>query len=415
MPTPRRVIILGSTGSIGTQALDVVSHLNAMAAARGLPPAIEVVGLAARRRGQALREQAAHLGVQHIGLAEPDGAEPLPFDGPGGAERMVQEVECDLVLAAMVGSAGLPATLAAVHLGRDVALANKESLVAAGMLVMPAAAARGASILPVDSEHSGVWQCLLALAPHADVASSDNVTPVPGVGAGIANRLRKIVLTASGGPFRTWDRQQIEHATPDEALRHPTWRMGAKVTIDSASLMNKALELIEARWLFDVPAAQLEAVVHPQSLVHALVELHDGALLAHISSADMRLPIQLALSWPQRKPHGASGAPRLTWRDLARLEFEPPDLDRFPCLRFVDDVIGGRRAGTTAGAVVNAANEAAVDAFLHARPRAITFGQIPRLITAALQSVGTSPVRSLSDVLEAEREARRCVHALIGA
>ncbi|MCC6320767.1 MAG: 1-deoxy-D-xylulose-5-phosphate reductoisomerase [Phycisphaerales bacterium] len=406
-------MILGSTGSIGTQTIEVVEHLARLGGEDGF----EVVGLAAGSNADALFAQARRLGVRDLALgspgkalASPDGAAKLRV-GPDAAEQLVREVECDIVLAAMVGAAGLPATLAAVELGRDVALANKETLVAAGALVIPAAVRSGSKLLPVDSEHCGVWQCLASMS--GAEAQAGCVPPMV-CGAEVA----KVVLTASGGPFRTWDKDRIENATPREALNHPTWSMGPKVTIDSASLTNKALEVIEAHWLFGLEADRIGVLVHPQSVVHALVEYADGNVIAQLGPPDMRSPIQCALTWPRR----AAGVSRkIDWAGLSRLEFSPPDLDRFPALEAGFEVV---RRGGTAGAVFNAANEAAVQAFLAGHDigpggnggprlceglRAIRFGEIARLSRAAMEEVGVSALNSLDDALRADAEARRFV------
>jgi 1-deoxy-D-xylulose-5-phosphate reductoisomerase len=399
----RRIILLGSTGSIGTQALEVIDNLNTLADRGESPVRYRVVGLAAGRNVAMLSEQArrypdARLAVAHADvrdLAIGEQGESASFSGrllrslhgDDAAERLVREVECDVVLAAMVGAAGLPATLAAVELGRDVALANKETLVAAGELVIPAARISGSKLLPVDSEHAGVWQCLPGL-------------PCPPMTTG--PEVARIVLTASGGPFRTWSAQDIARATPEQALKHPTWAMGQKVTIDSASLTNKALEVIEAHWLFGVDAERIGVVIHPQSIVHALVELSDGNVIAQLAPPDMKTPIQIALTFPHR---AAGCSKKLDWRSMSRLDFEQPDFERFPALSAAYDVI---RAGGTSGAVFNAANEVAVEAFLS---RKIAFGMIPKLSRAALENVGVSKVRSLRDVLDADSEARRFVTA----
>jgi 1-deoxy-D-xylulose-5-phosphate reductoisomerase len=400
----RRLIILGSTGSIGTQALDVVEHLNALHKAGEFPHRVEVVGLAAGSNAELLAAQAARFGCTHTALAtNPRGTGMLPVSTPStsrastmslsgsdAAERLVRSVECDLVLAAMVGSAGVPATLAAISLGRDIALANKETLVAAGELVVREASRTGSRLLPVDSEHAGLWQCLQSL---------DNalVPPVPGV-----PRVRRVTLTASGGPFRTWPLERIRNATPKEALNHPTWSMGPKVTVDSASLMNKALEIIEAHWLFGLAPEQIGALIHPQSTVHALAEMVDGSVIAQLSATDMRHPIQQALAWPRRV---APCSTRLDLATLRSLEFEAPDLERFPALGFAHRAMA---AGGTAGAILNAANEMAVQRFLAsaAGPRPMPFGLIPTLVREAMDAVPATPIRSLDDVHLAEAAAR---------
>lgn len=393
----RRLILLGSTGSIGRQTLDVVAHLNALHSRGEFPHSFEVVGLAAGSNSEILFEQAQAYGVRSLALASladvtpPPGLDAVFHRGPDAAETLVRETEADLVLGAMVGSRGLPATLAAIELGRDIALANKETLVTAGRLVVDACARTGSRLLPVDSEHSGVWQCL---------ASRGVDGPAPPFSVG--GEISRIILTASGGALRDMPREEIEHATPEQALAHPTWSMGAKVTIDSASLMNKALELVEAHWLFGVGVDRLGVLVHPSSIVHSFVEFADASVVAQLGSPDMRTPIQYALAYPGRV---AGRAPSLAWEKLAELRFEPPDLDRFPALGLGFRVI---EEGGTAGAVFNAANERAVEAFLE---RQVPFGQIPRLAEAALNQIGVSPMNSLEDALAADLEARRFVES----
>lgn len=391
----RRIIILGSTGSIGRQTLDVVAALNRLHERGRLPFGFRIVGLAAGRSADVLLSQAGSLGVRDVALADADGATAPPGTnvrrGPDAAERLVREVEADIVLGAMVGSCGLPATLAAIELGRDVALANKETLVSAGGLVTQACERTGARLLPVDSEHSGVWQCLAA-------RTGGQARPP----FALDHEVSRIILTASGGALRDMTRAEIENATVEQALNHPTWDMGAKVTIDSASLTNKALELVEAHWLFGVASDQLDVLVHPPSIVHAFVEFADGSVLAQLGAPDMRTPIQYALTHPHRV---AGRAPRVPWEDLGSLEFTPPDLDRFPALRLGHRVI---EEGGTSGAIFNAANERGVQAFLD---RQIPFGQISRLAEAALNQVGVSPIRNLQDAFDADAEARRFVDA----
>lgn len=400
----RRLIVLGSTGSIGTQTLDVVAHLNALHERGEWPTRFEVVGLAAGRNIELLTEQAQRFGVRDV-AANCSRSEPAAgtrrYDdgrtwrhGPEAAERLVREIECDVVLGAIVGSAGLQATLAAVELGRDVALANKEALVTAGGLVVPLAQRTGSRLLPVDSEHSALWQCLRG-------ADGERTCPPCRIGP----ELRRIVLTASGGPFRTWDRARIERATTAEALAHPTWSMGPKVTIDSASLTNKAFEVIEAHWLFGLEGERIDVLIHPQSLVHSMVEFADGSVIAQLGAADMRGPIQHALTYPHRAPRCGAA---LDWRALSRLDFEPPDTARFPALGLAYRVI---EAGGTAGAVFNGASEAATRAFLDG---AIPFGRIAELVAGAVERIGASPVNSLADVLAADDAARRFVAERIG-
>lgn len=397
---PRRLIILGSTGSIGTQTIDVIEHLCALHKRGEHPVRYEVVGLATGRNCAAMLEQAQRLGVRELALADEEAARDIPAGvrlrrGADAAERLVREVECDVVLGAMVGAAGLPATLAAVQLGRDVALANKETLVAAGALVVPAATASGARLLPVDSEHAAVWQCLQGTR-----GREGHTPPCPPMVCG--DDVARVVLTASGGPFRTWGRDETHGATPEQALRHPTWSMGPKVTIDSASLTNKALEVVEAHWLFGLPGEKIGVVVHPQSIVHAMVEFADGNVIAQLGPPDMRSPIQYALTFPDR-PDGRSR--RLDWSKLGQLEFSAPDRERFPALDAAYEVIS---RGGTSGAVFNGANEAAVEAFLGG---AIPFGRIAELSRRALREVGEGALRALGDAIEADAEARRFVRA----
>ncbi len=398
---PRRLIILGSTGSIGTQAVEVVNHLNVLHRRGEFPFEYRVVGLAAGRNAALAFEQATSLGVRHIALADRGGAgvsapeDTVIFSGSNAAETLVREVECDLVLAAIVGVAGLPATLAAVELGRDVALANKETLVAAGGLIIPTAMKSGSKLLPVDSEHAGVWRCLLGAMDR-----TTSFSPPLRCGPEVA----RITLTASGGPFRTWTREAIQSATPAQTLRHPTWVMGPKVTVDSASLMNKALELIEAHWLFGIGADRLNAVIHPQSIVHALVEQADGSVIAHLAAPDMRSPIHAALAWPH---HAPSCAARLTINQLSRLEFEEIDTRRFPAIGCALEII--RRSGR-GGTVLNAANEALVQAYLQNR---ISFGMAQSLVTEALECIPEGPQDNLEQVLECNDRTRAWVMARI--
>jgi len=393
LPT-RRLIVLGSTGSIGRQTLDTVAHLASLAEATGQPPPIKVVGLAAGRRARELGEQATAFRVEHTALCDGDGNS-ATFVGDDAAERLVREVEADVVMAAVVGAAGLPATLAAVELGRDVALANKETLVAAGALVVPTAQRTGAKLLPVDSEHSALWQCL-----HA-IAGPDAAPPMRP-----PSHVARLILTASGGPFRTASAAEVYNARPEQALAHPTWDMGPKVTIDCASLTNKALEVIEAHWLFGFPSSQLGVLVHPQSIVHSLIETVDGSVLAQLGVSDMRLPIQFALTHPGRAP---GSTPRLDLAALARLDFEEPDEQRFPALTLARWVID---TGGTAGAIFNAANEAAVGAFLKGD---IPFGRIGELTRHACEHVEVTPLRSLQDATRADKLARKHVAVRIDA
>ena len=367
----RRILIIGSTGSIGTQALDVVE----------LGPELEVVGLAAASSWELLLEQAAAHGVQRVALAEPDAAarasEHSGVEVLAGAEGLVELItdsNCDLVLNALVGSAGLGPTVAALGEGIDLALANKESLVVGGELVTTLAEATGAQLLPVDSEHSALFQLIAGERP---------------------GTIDRLVLTASGGPFR--GRTELDSVTREEALAHPTWDMGGKITIDSATLMNKGLELIEAHHLFGLAYDQIDVVVHPQSIVHALVHMNDGASLAHLGYPDMRVPISYALNHPDRVDVPVR---TLDLVELGALTFEAPDLDAFPCLRLAREAA---EAGGTAPCVLNAANEVAVHAFLAGD---LSFTGIPRVIESTLSELPAQPVRHFSDLYSADAQAR---------
>jgi 1-deoxy-D-xylulose-5-phosphate reductoisomerase len=394
----RRLIILGSTGSIGVQTLEVVRHLNALHERGEHPVRWRVVGLAAGGNEALALEQARAFGVPRVALArgsthqdgKPDRTTDLRI-GPDEARKLVAEVECDLVMAAIVGSAGLSATLEAVRRGRDVALANKEALVAAGGLVVPEAQRTGAKLLPVDSEHSALWQCL-----RSDPGAPAHCPPMRA-----SPSVARVILTASGGAFRDerWTKDLLESATVEQALKHPTWSMGRKVTIDSATLANKALEIIEAGWLFGLEPARVGVVVHPQSIVHSLVEFRDGNTLAQCAPPDMRTPILHAMCFPDRPAGLGAPLPRIgAW------EFREPDLERFPLLKMGWRVL--EQPGTTLGAIFNAANEAAVETFLAGR---VTFGAIPRLVERAVTQIAPEPLRSLDDVARAERAARASV------
>jgi len=395
---PRRLIVLGSTGSIGVNTLDVVAHLGNGSAGDGSYDwrnrgRIEVVGLAAGRNADLLIEQARRFSVRAVAVADEQAAAKvraaLPdvqvHTGEQSALDLVQSVEADELMSAVVGSAGLPATLWAAEKGMLIGLANKETLVAAGELITPALRRSGGRLLPVDSEHSAIFQCLDG-QPRSSV--------------------RRIVLTASGGPFRATPREQMENATVEQALKHPTWKMGAKITIDSATMMNKALEIIEAHWLFDLPGDRIDVIIHPQSIAHSFVEFEDNSVLAQLGPPDMRTPIQYALTYPDR-PAGCSRA--MDWSTLGTLTFEPPDHTRFRSLSLAYDVI---EAGGTAGAVFNAANEAAVAAFLGGK---IRFGRITDLVAEALSAIRPQPVDCLDTVMAADREARNYVDRVIAA
>ncbi|MEZ6184612.1 MAG: 1-deoxy-D-xylulose-5-phosphate reductoisomerase [Planctomycetota bacterium] len=384
-------MVLGSTGSIGTSTLDVCSNLG--------PARVRVVGLAAGSQWELLAQQAREFEVPRVSIADPEALPHLEralagtgievLLGDEGATGLVEHTDCDTVLAAISGAAGLPPVLAAARNGRRICLSNKESLVLTGPLLGALAAEHGAELLPVDSEHSAIFQCLRS---------------------GTAREAKRLVLTASGGPFRTWTADQMAQATREQALKHPTWSMGPFITIDSATLMNKALELIEARWLFGLPADQIEIVVHPQSIVHSFVEFVDGSVLAQMGVPDMRVPIQYAITFPERCPLATDTF------DLAKigsLTFEEVDRERFPAVDLAYEVL---RRGGVSGAVFNASNEVARTAFYEG---AIDFPSIVRTTAQVMQRHAASgpglgvPTPSLEEVLAADawarEEARACL------
>ncbi len=381
--SPRRLALLGSTGSVGEQSLAVVESF---------PDRYRVGALAAGRNVGKLADQVQRFRPELVSVAEPAGADELRdrlraagVPAPEiavGAEGLVAVAShpADLVVYALVGAVGLEPTLAAIRAGSDVALANKEVLVMAGALVLREVRARGVTLLPVDSEHSAIFQCL-AGQRREDVA--------------------RLILTASGGPFRTWEAARIAQATVKEALDHPNWEMGPKITIDSATLMNKGLEVIEARWLFDMPPEGVDVVVHPQSIVHSLVEFHDGSVLAQLGLPDMRVPIAVALAHPERLP---LELPRMDLAALGRLDFEAPDRKRFPCLELA---FAALRADEAAPAVLNASNEIAVAAFLEgAIPFPAIAGTNDAVLNAHVAAGSGAALRDLDDVLEADAWAR---------
>ena len=377
----RRLLILGSTGSIGVQALDVAARADDL----------DVVGLSAARSWEPLVEQARALGAPRIVLADPAAAAAAAavYDGdvlvgPEGLVELITGSGADLVLNALVGSAGLGPTVTALGEGIDLALANKESLVVGGELVMQLAEATGARVLPVDSEHSALHQLIAGEPP------------------GTVDRL---MLTASGGPFRGRSRAELETVSVDDALRHPTWEMGGKITIDSATLMNKGLEVIEAHHLFGTPYERIGVVVHPQSIIHSYALLCDGAALAHLGYPDMRVPIAYALHWPERVDVPVRA---LDLADVGALTFEPVDDAAFPCLSLAR---AAGIAGGTAPCVLNAANEVAVHAFLEGR---LPFLAIAEVVEAALEQLPAAPVRAFDSLYEADREARAVAAAAIG-
>jgi 1-deoxy-D-xylulose-5-phosphate reductoisomerase len=379
----KRIVVLGSTGSVGTQTLDVV---------RAMPESFQVVGLSSNSRWELLAQQVEEFGPEAAAICEERHAPSLAravngravelLSGAGSLTTLAAWDGADVVVSAVSGGAGLPAAVAAIEGGKALALANKESLVMGGPTLVELAARHGVSILPVDSEHSAIFQ-LLQGVPRDQVA--------------------RIILTASGGPFRDWSRRQMQEVTPEQALAHPTWRMGRKITVDSATLMNKALEIIEARWLFGLPAGRVNVLVHPQSIIHGMVELVDGSLLAHMGLPDMHMPIQYALSYPERS---AGRCERLDLAKVGRLEFAEPDIERFPALK-----LGYRVAelGGTSGAVLNAANETAVEQFL---ARRIGFTRIVEVVEEVLARHEVKARAGFDEVMAADKwareEARSC-------
>jgi 1-deoxy-D-xylulose-5-phosphate reductoisomerase len=371
----KRLVILGATGSIGVQALDVVASSGGE---------LELVGLSAGRDWEQLLAQAQRFGVTRVALADSDAAARaseawtggVVLAGPDGLVELVTDSECDIVLNAIVGSAGLLATVATLGEGIDLALANKESLVVGGELVNQLAEATGAQILPVDSEHSALHQL------------------IAGERVGTVDRL---ILTASGGPFRGRTAEELADVTIDQALAHPTWSMGGKITIDSATLMNKGLEVIEAHHLFGTPYEQIDVIVHPQSIVHSLIQLCDGATLAHLGYPDMRVPISYALHHPNRADVPLRA---LNLAEVGALTFEPPDIETFPCLRLAREA---GAAGGTAPCTLNAANEVAVHAFLSGR---LGFLDIANVIEETLAVLPTKALHSFDSLMAADLEAR---------
>lgn len=370
------IAILGSTGSIGTQALELV---------RLHPEEFRVVALTARSSREKLFEQVREFRPEVAALTEPIPMSEIPEDvrfcrwvmGEEALRVAAAEVPADMVLVSVVGIAGLQSVMDALGANRQVLLANKEALVTGGHLVMDAAKRIGKPILPVDSEHSAIFQCLQAAGGNQPV---------------------RLLLTASGGPFRTWTREQMQNATRAQALKHPNWSMGAKITIDSASMFNKALEIIEAHWLFDMPPEKIQVVVHPQSIVHSAVEFADGAVLAQLGVPDMRVPIAYAMTYPRRIP---TGSKPLDLFSIGTLTFEPGDPVRFPALRLAGECLN---AGGAACTILNGANEMAVAAFLRDE---IPFGAISRIVEGTLEACGAMPADTLEDIFHADLEARR--------
>lgn len=380
----REIAILGSTGSIGTQTLQVIEEH---------PECFEAYAITANTRVNELIEQARKFLPRVAVIADEtkypqlkEALADLPIRTLGGYEaicEVVQESAVDVVVTAMVGFSGLRPTIEAIKAGKEIALANKETMVVAGELINALATEHNVPILPVDSEHSAIFQCL---------AGEMN------------NKVEKLILTASGGPFRTWDIAQLENVTKEQALKHPNWSMGAKITIDSASMMNKGFEVMEAKWLFGVGAEDIEVVVHPQSVIHSMVQFADGAVKAQLGTPDMRLPIMYALSYPARL---SSSFPRLDFGTLGELTFEKPDFEKFPNLRHAYNALS---QGGNIPCVVNAANEVCVAAFLADR---IRFNDMPRLIERAMQETHFILKPTLEDYLATDKEVRKMVESWI--
>jgi len=375
----RRVILLGATGSIGASAIKV---------AESMPDRMEILGMAAHSSARKLAEAANRSRPQAVCLVDPASLgelrsalsySPKIFSGEEGLIELSKMSGADIVLIAIIGTGGLRPALAAIEHGRDLAIASKEILVMAGEIVTERARKKGVAILPVDSEHNAIFQCLDGKR---------------------AEEVHNLILTASGGPFRRLPTERLEHVSKSDALRHPTWKMGQKITIDSATLFNKGLEMIEARWLFNVPINRVQVLVHPQSIIHSMVEFVDGSILAQLSHSDMCFPIQYAITWPDRVP---TNLKPLRLAEIGKLEFEEPRYDAFPALNLA------RQAGEVGGllpAVLNAANEVAVQAFLDDR---IPFGEISRLVRTAMGRQTNLASPSLDDILRADNEAREFV------
>ena len=393
MPTPQRLTILGSTGSVGANTLDVIERH---------PERFRVVALTARAQVETLLAQVRRHRPRYAVLSDPaagqilaekvkaEALDTIVLSGPAALEEVASHAEVDTVMAAIVGIAGLKPTFAAARAGKKVLLANKEALVTAGAVLVRAAQEGGARLLPIDSEHNAIFQAL----PAAFRGDLDAVG------------VRRVILTASGGPFRLMPDAELEHVTPDAACAHPNWVMGRKISVDSATMMNKGLEVIEAHWLFNVPPERIEVVIHPESVVHSLVEYVDGSVIAQLGNPDMRTPIAHALAYPERIDAGVD------FLDLARigaLHFETPNLGRFPCLRLAYEAL---HLGGGAPALLNAANEVAVARFLSGE---IGFTDIPRVIERVLAHCPSGAVSSIDDVLETDAAARACAESWLAA
>ncbi len=382
----KKVVLLGCTGSIGTSALKV---------AQDIPERMELVGLAANRSAETVIEQARQTGVRHVAMWDEAAAQRVSDTldaevhvgaGEEGLVELAQLPEAEMVIIAIIGTAGLRPALAAIEAGKDIAVASKEILVMAGETVMAAADRQGVNVLPIDSEHNAIYQCLEANRDRSEV--------------------RRLILTASGGPFRTWPAEKLAEVTLEQALKHPTWDMGAKITIDSATLFNKGLEMIEARWLFHIPMAQVDVVVHRQSIIHSMVEFIDGSVLAQLSHSDMCFPIQYAVTWPDRVTNSLEP---LDFAKLKQLDFESPRFDDFPALRLARE--SGERGGTLPG-VLNAANEVAVEAF---RGGTLSFPGIWKIVEATMSAHRHIEHPSLDQIIEADAWARQEAAQHIGS
>jgi 1-deoxy-D-xylulose-5-phosphate reductoisomerase len=401
----KRVVILGATGSIGESALKV---------AHDIPDRMEIVGLAANSNAEKLAAAANKTRAPFVCLVDETKIDilrhaldykPPIFSGEAGLQEIACLTNADMVLVAIVGTGGLRPTLAAIEAGKDLAVASKEILVMAGEIVMRKARENGVNVLPVDSEHNAIFQCLesgrgLSVPKDRDAEAAPTFQ---------SPDIRRIILTASGGPFRETSRNQFDSITPEQALKHPTWNMGPKITIDSATLFNKGLEMVEAHWLFGVEMKRVEVVIHPQSIVHSMVEFADGSMLAQLSHSNMRFPIQYAVTWPDRVPNSL---PPLDFSKLSRLEFFTPRYDDFPALNLA------RRAGETGGtlpAVMNAANEIAVAAFLDRRVRFPDIWQVVEEVMNRHKSVARADLDAILGADQwARAQARECVEALNG-
>ena len=380
----KRIVILGSTGSIGSSTLDVVSRF---------PDRFQIVGLAAGSNDQILEDQIRKFQPKVVALSCPDAAKRLRarvgnvqvevLEGEPGLCEVARFPQCDLVISAIVGGAGLKPTLSAIQAGRQVALANKEPMVMAGQLMQQEAHKHGVTIFPIDSEHSAIFQ---SMEGHRKVD------------------IRRVVLTASGGPFWDWPATDFEDITPEQALKHPNWKMGAKITTDSATLMNKGLEVIEARWLFDLPASQIDVVIHRESIIHSLVEYCDGSVISQLGHPDMRTPISYAMNYPERVP---LHPPLLDLGKIGKLTFFPPDTEKFPCLQLAYDALAG---GAGLPATLNAANEVAVHAFLNNQ---IAFLDIPKVIEETMTAYCPTPLATIEDVLDIDQWARRTAEEIM--